>query len=68
MEPGLILSLIRAPQGFHRLIDTKEPLVLCRVSDGLRRTPNDRHRKHDQPHDGRRPCKTDPSEFHGGAV
>jgi hypothetical protein len=35
MEPGSILSLIGAPQGFQRLIDTEESLVLCRVSDGL---------------------------------
>ncbi len=49
MEPGPILSLIGAPQGFQRLIDTEESLVLCRVSDGLRRTPNDHYGKHDEP-------------------
>jgi hypothetical protein len=43
MEPGPILSLIGAPQGFQRLIDTEESLMLCRVSDGLRRTPNYHH-------------------------
>jgi hypothetical protein len=35
MKPGSILSLISAPQGFQRLIDTEESLVLRRVSDGL---------------------------------
>lgn len=52
VEPGPILSLIRAPQGFQCLIDTKESLVLGRVSDGLRRTPTYHHGEHDEPHDG----------------
>lgn len=51
-ERGPILSLIGAPQGFQRLIDTEESLVLCWVSDGLRRTPNDHHGEHDEPQDG----------------
>jgi hypothetical protein len=51
-ERGPIPSLIGAPQGFQRLIDTEESLVLCWVSDGLRRTPNDHHSEHDEPHDG----------------
>ncbi len=55
MELGPILSLIGTPQGFHRLIDTEESLMLCWVSDGLRRAPNDRDSKHDQPHNGWRP-------------
>ena len=55
MELGPILSLIGTPQGFHRLIDTEESLMLCWVSDGLRRAPNDRYSKHNQPHDGWRP-------------
>ena len=55
LESGPILSLIGAPQRFHRLIDTEESLMLCWVSDGLRRTPNDYHSKHDKPHDGWRP-------------
>ena len=55
VEPGPILSLIGTPQGFHRLIDTEESLMLCGVSDSLRRTPNDRHGKHNKPHDGWRP-------------
>jgi hypothetical protein len=29
--------------------------MLCWVSDGLRRAPNDRDSKHDQPHNGWRP-------------
>lgn len=52
MEPGPILSLIGAPQGFQRLIDTEESLVLCRVSDGLRRTAHDHDGEHDEPQDG----------------
>jgi hypothetical protein len=40
MEPGPILSLIGTPQGRQRLVDTEESLVFCRVSDGLRRAPN----------------------------
>jgi hypothetical protein len=51
MEPGPILSFIGTPQGFQRLIDTEQSLMLGRVSNGLRRAPNDRHGEHDEPHD-----------------
>ena len=53
MELGPILSLISTPQGLQRLIDTEESLVLCGVSDGLRRTPGDQRRQHQETHDGR---------------
>jgi hypothetical protein len=52
MKPGSILSLIGAPQGFQRLIDTEESLVLRRVSDGLRRTSNYHYGEHDEPQEG----------------
>ena len=46
MEPGPILSFIGAPQGFQRVVYPEESLVLCRVSDGLRWTPNRHHGEH----------------------
>jgi hypothetical protein len=49
MEPGLILSLISTPQGFHRLIETEEPLVLSRVPDGFGRTSPDGHSQQQKP-------------------
>jgi hypothetical protein len=52
MKPGSILSLISAPQGFQRLIDTEEALVLSRVSDGLRRTSNYHYGEYDKPQEG----------------
>lgn len=54
MERGPILSLISAPQGFQRLVDTEESLVLCWVSNGLRRTSSYHYGKRYEPHDGRR--------------
>jgi len=53
MELGPILSFIGAPQGFQRLVDPEESLMLCRISDGLRRTPSYHHGEHHEPHDGR---------------